>query len=155
MFHDAAGPPVPAPERPADDAKPRRDSRIGERLLVLNLWNFSVLMWNLARTSMSSHSRQRPGMCLGVSADPHLNRLLIRYCEEALSRRPAHRGSFRSGVENEVVRLLPHGKARAGEIARRLGISQRTLTRVAGGGRADFFRRPGKPEDRSCPALFG
>ena len=64
-----------------------------------------------------------------VSADPHLNKLLIRYCEEALARRPAHRGSFRSGVENEVVRLLPHGKARAGEIARRLGVSQRTLTR--------------------------
>jgi AraC-like DNA-binding protein len=64
-----------------------------------------------------------------VSADPHLNKLLINYCEEALSRRPANRGSFRSKVENEVVQLLPHGKARAGEIARRLGVSQRTLTR--------------------------
>jgi AraC-like DNA-binding protein len=64
-----------------------------------------------------------------VSADPHLNKLLINYCEEALSRRPANRGSFRSTVENEVVPLLPHGKARAGEIARRLGVSQRTFTR--------------------------
>jgi AraC-like DNA-binding protein len=64
-----------------------------------------------------------------VSADPHLNKLLINYCEEALSRRPASRGSFRSRVENEVVPLLPHGKARAGGIARRLGVSQRTLTR--------------------------
>jgi AraC-like DNA-binding protein len=64
-----------------------------------------------------------------VSADPHLNKLLINYCEEALSRRRANRGSLRSSVENEVVPLLPHGKARAGEIARRLGVSQRTLTR--------------------------
>jgi AraC-like DNA-binding protein len=64
-----------------------------------------------------------------ISADPHLNKLLINYCEEALARRPANRGSFRSRVENEVVPLLPHGKARAGEIARRLGVSQRTFTR--------------------------
>jgi AraC-like DNA-binding protein len=64
-----------------------------------------------------------------VSADPYLNKLLIAYCEEALSRRPASPGSFRSVVENEVVTLLPHGKARAGEIARRLGVSQRTFAR--------------------------
>jgi len=64
-----------------------------------------------------------------VSADPYLNKLLIAYCEEALSRRPARSGSFRSVVENEVATLLPHGKARAGEIARRLGVSQRTFAR--------------------------
>lgn len=64
-----------------------------------------------------------------VGADPYLNGLLIKYCEEALSRRPANRGSFRPSVENEIVPLLPHGKARAGEIARRLGASQRTFTR--------------------------
>ena len=38
-------------------------------------------------------------------------------------------GSFRSSVENAIAPLLPHGKARAGEIARRLGISQRTCAR--------------------------
>jgi AraC-like DNA-binding protein len=64
-----------------------------------------------------------------VSADPYLNELLIASCEEALSRRPINRGSFRSQVENAVVPLLPHGKARAGEIARRLGLSQRTFAR--------------------------
>ncbi|HEX4554339.1 MAG TPA: AraC family transcriptional regulator ligand-binding domain-containing protein [Xanthobacteraceae bacterium] len=64
-----------------------------------------------------------------VSADPYLNELLIASCEEALSRRPTNRGSFRSQVENAVVPLLPHGRARAGEIARRLRFSQRTFAR--------------------------
>jgi AraC-like DNA-binding protein len=64
-----------------------------------------------------------------VSADPFLNKLLIKYCEEALSHRQSSRESFRSRVENTVVPLLPHGKARGGEIARRLGVSQRTFDR--------------------------
>jgi AraC-like DNA-binding protein len=64
-----------------------------------------------------------------VSADPYLNKFLISYCEEAHSRRPTNRGPFQSSVENKIVPLLPHGKARAGEIARRLGVSQRTLAR--------------------------
>jgi AraC-like DNA-binding protein len=64
-----------------------------------------------------------------ASADPYLNRVLIAYCEEALSDRPRNSGSFRSSVENAIVPLLPHGKARAGEIARRLGVSRRTFTR--------------------------
>lgn len=64
-----------------------------------------------------------------VSADHHLNKLLIAYCEDALRRRPSRRGAFRSSVENTIVPLLPHGKARVDEIARRLGVSQRTLAR--------------------------
>ena len=64
-----------------------------------------------------------------VSADHHLNRILVGYCEEALQRRPKRRGPFRSRVENAIVPLLPHGKARADEISRRLGVSQRTLAR--------------------------
>jgi AraC-like DNA-binding protein len=64
-----------------------------------------------------------------VSADRYLNRLLVASCEEGLSRRPTSRGSFRSTVENAIVPLLPHGKARAPEIAKRLGLSQRTCAR--------------------------
>jgi AraC-like DNA-binding protein len=63
-----------------------------------------------------------------VSADPYLNNLLIRYCEEALLRRSVT-ASFRSTVENAVAPLLPHGKVRAAEIARRLGVSERTFAR--------------------------
>jgi len=62
-----------------------------------------------------------------VGADPYLNKLLISYCEEAVSSRPQTRGSFRSSVENAVVPVLPHGKARAAEIARQLGVGERTL----------------------------
>lgn len=64
-----------------------------------------------------------------TSADPYLNKLLITYHEEALHRRANYRGSFRSIVENAIVPLLPHGRPRVGEIARRLGIGQRTFAR--------------------------
>jgi AraC-like DNA-binding protein len=64
-----------------------------------------------------------------VSADPYLNQLVTACCEEALSHQSTRHGSFRSKVENAIVPLLPHGKARVGEIARRLGVSQRTFGR--------------------------
>ena len=63
------------------------------------------------------------------SADPHLNELLIRYCEEALEQRGPARTTLRSSVENAMAPLLPHGKATAVEIARRIGMSRRTLAR--------------------------
>ena len=63
-----------------------------------------------------------------VSADPYLNKMLIAYCEDALaSRRSAE--TFRSRVENAIVPLLPHGKARASDVARQLGTSDRTFAR--------------------------
>jgi AraC-like DNA-binding protein len=64
-----------------------------------------------------------------VSADPHLNKLLTRYCDEALAHRRTNDASLRSDVENVIAPLLPHGSAWAGEIARRLGMSHRTLAR--------------------------
>ncbi|HEX5212180.1 MAG TPA: AraC family transcriptional regulator [Pseudolabrys sp.] len=64
-----------------------------------------------------------------TSRDPYLNRLLVTQGEEALKRRRVKRGSFRTAVENAILPLLPHGKANLDEIARRLGISQRTLER--------------------------
>jgi len=64
-----------------------------------------------------------------TGADPYLNRLLVSHCDEALSRRPAVSDSFQSQVENAIVPLLPHGRARVGELAPRLGVSMRTFTR--------------------------
>ena len=64
-----------------------------------------------------------------VSADHHLNRLLVEYCEDALKRKHATRDSLRTAIENAVLPLLPHGKASIEEVARRLGVSQRTLAR--------------------------
>ena len=64
-----------------------------------------------------------------VSADPYLNNLLTSYCEEALAHRKKGRGSFQSAVENTIAPLLPHGKATAADVARQLGLSQRTFAR--------------------------
>jgi AraC-like DNA-binding protein len=62
------------------------------------------------------------------SADSYLNALLIAQCEQSRASRlrPAE---LRISVENEIVPLLPHGNAQAPAIARRLGMSQRTLAR--------------------------
>ena len=64
-----------------------------------------------------------------VSADPYLNNLLISYCEEALAHRKRKRKSFQSAVENAIAPLLPHGKATVADVARQLGLSQRTFAR--------------------------
>ena len=64
-----------------------------------------------------------------VSADPYLKKLLVDHCEKALSHQRKDLSSFRSRVENAMVPLLPHGKARVGEVARQLGCSERTLAR--------------------------
>jgi AraC-like DNA-binding protein len=62
-------------------------------------------------------------------AEPYLNRLLVRYCEEALSRRAPPTSPLRASVENAIAPLLPHGQARVDAVARTLGMSQRTLAR--------------------------
>jgi AraC-like DNA-binding protein len=63
------------------------------------------------------------------SADPYLNDILTTYCEEAIAHRGPQRATLRSNVENALATLLPHGKARAQEIAREIGMSRRTLAR--------------------------
>lgn len=64
-----------------------------------------------------------------VGADPYLNQVLVKYCEEALAHRRPARNALGPRVENAMATLLPHGKAQASEIARRLGMSKRTLAR--------------------------
>jgi AraC-like DNA-binding protein len=64
-----------------------------------------------------------------VSADPYLNKLLVKYCEEALAHRGTGRNPFGIRVENAMAVLLPHGKAQISEVAHKLGMSQRTLAR--------------------------
>jgi AraC-like DNA-binding protein len=64
-----------------------------------------------------------------VTADPYLNELLVAYCEEALARRDPGNGVTPSDVENAIASLLPHGMARVDEVARKLGMSRRTLAR--------------------------
>jgi len=64
-----------------------------------------------------------------VGADPYLHNLLVAWCEEALARRSSQSGAVRVQVENALAPLLPHGKVRASDIARTLGMSERTLAR--------------------------
>src|SRR5205085_639720 len=64
--------------------------------------------------------------------DEHLNELLRRYAEEALARKPQERTTVRSRAEEVLAKLLPHGRAFASELARRLGMSSRTLSRKLG-----------------------
>lgn len=64
-----------------------------------------------------------------VNGDPYLNRLLVKYCEEALSSRRVRSHTWQLKVENAIAPLLPHGQADMAEVAQRLGVSRRTLTR--------------------------
>ena len=64
-----------------------------------------------------------------VSADPYLNKLLIKQYEDVLAHRKLNRNAFALTVENAIVPLLPHGKASAKNVAPKLGMSQRTLAR--------------------------
>jgi AraC-like DNA-binding protein len=64
-----------------------------------------------------------------VSADPYLNQCLVSYWETALARRSSRQNSIRAAVENAILPLLPHGKARIGKVAEDLGVSSRTLSR--------------------------
>lgn len=73
-----------------------------------------------------------PGSIAGApstNADPYLNALLVRYCEEAAAARRRNSTTWQLKVENAIVPLLPHGQARIGKIAAELGVSRRTLAR--------------------------
>jgi AraC-like DNA-binding protein len=64
-----------------------------------------------------------------VQADPYLNNLLLKYCEEALVDQRGNVSQLRTRVENEISSLLPHGRAVVDDVARSLGMSKRTLAR--------------------------
>jgi AraC-like DNA-binding protein len=64
-----------------------------------------------------------------VSADPYLNECLVAYWEDALKRRGSNPKPLRAAIENAILPLLPHGKARIGDIASALGVTTRTLSR--------------------------
>ena len=64
-----------------------------------------------------------------VDADPHLNKILLKVCEESLNARKRNPAAFRTTVENTLSTLLPHGQAHADVVAKKLGMSERTLAR--------------------------
>src|SRR5262249_12627 len=64
-----------------------------------------------------------------IHADPYLNDLLLKSCETALSDRRSDSSELRTRVENAISPLLPHGRVLAEDVARSLGMSERTLAR--------------------------
>jgi AraC-like DNA-binding protein len=64
-----------------------------------------------------------------IHSDSHLNDLLLKYCEAALSNRKRDKSQIRTRVENAISPLLPHGRAFVEDVARSLGMSKRTLAR--------------------------
>ena len=64
-----------------------------------------------------------------VDADQRLNKILRKLCEDSLGSRRSNTGTFRTQIENTISPLLPHGQAKVDVVAKRLGMSSRTLTR--------------------------
>jgi AraC-like DNA-binding protein len=64
-----------------------------------------------------------------IHADTHLNDLLLKYCEAALADRRGGTSQLRTRVENAISSLLPHGRVLVEDVARILGMSERTLAR--------------------------
>jgi AraC-like DNA-binding protein len=71
-------------------------------------------------------------------ADPYLNSLMVRYCDDALAKRPRRSTAWRLKVENVMAPLLPHGRPQIEEISRRLGVSPRTLARRLAAEKTNF-----------------
>jgi AraC-like DNA-binding protein len=64
-----------------------------------------------------------------VSADPYLNSILVRHCDETLASRRKAGSLLRVKVENVLATLLPHGRPTIKAVARQLNLSSRTLSR--------------------------
>ena len=64
-----------------------------------------------------------------VAADPYLNRLCVRFCEETLARRGKKTSPLKVRVENAIATPLPHHEMSIGAVAAQLGMSTRTLSR--------------------------
>ena len=64
--------------------------------------------------------------------DQYLNEMLRKYAEAALADRAHAPTALRSSVEDAVAQLLPHGKASLSNVARRLALGSRTLSRRLG-----------------------
>jgi AraC-like DNA-binding protein len=71
-------------------------------------------------------------------SDPYLNDLLLKYCEAVLADRRGDMSQLRTRVENAISSLLPHGRVLVEDVARSLGMSERTLARKLSDGGLNF-----------------
>jgi AraC-like DNA-binding protein len=73
-----------------------------------------------------------------IHSDPYLNDLLLKYCEAALADRRGDKSHLRTRVENAISSVLPHGRVLVEDVARSLGMSERTLARKLSDERLNF-----------------
>ena len=73
-----------------------------------------------------------------IHSDPYLNDLLLKYCEAALADRRGDKSPLRTRVENAISSVLPHGRVLVEDVARSLGMSERTLARKLSDERLNF-----------------
>ena len=64
-----------------------------------------------------------------ITADAKLLEALQPFCDMAAKERSTSAGTLRAAVENEVEKLLPHGKANVRAVAKALALSVRSLSR--------------------------
>jgi AraC-like DNA-binding protein len=64
-----------------------------------------------------------------LAADPKLFKAIEPFCNMAAKERHTAAGTLRAAVENEVEKLLPHGKAKKETVAKAVALSMRTLSR--------------------------
>jgi AraC-like DNA-binding protein len=64
-----------------------------------------------------------------LTSDNYLLQILKDACEAVLAKRGKISSTLRAMVENEIILLLPHGKAQVEKVASNLGMSDRTLAR--------------------------
>jgi AraC-like DNA-binding protein len=75
--------------------------------------------------ALSANARELPL----IHADAYLNNLLLKYCEAALADKRHDMSQLRTRVENAISSFLPHGRVLVEDVARSLGMSERTLAR--------------------------
>jgi AraC-like DNA-binding protein len=75
--------------------------------------------------ALSADARELPL----IHSDTHLNDLLLKHCEAALADRRGDMSQLRTRVENAISSVLPHGRVLVEDVARSLGMSERTLAR--------------------------
>jgi AraC-like DNA-binding protein len=64
-----------------------------------------------------------------LTGDPKLLTALEPFCDMAAKERNTAAGTLRAAVENEVEKLLPHGKAKKEAVAKAVALSMRTFSR--------------------------
>ena len=90
-----------------------------------------------------------------VGADSYLSNLMVKACDDALTKRPHNASPLRIQVENAIAPLLPHAEAKAARIAKQIGIERAHAVAPAAGGGLDLRPDPRRPAPRAGGSVSG